>query len=69
MGWPVLIAAVGLLLVFEGLLPFLSPSSWRRLIQQIFIQNDRVLRVMGLICMLLGLGLVYLARVFFIVNK
>lgn len=54
--------AIGLVLVLEGLLPFLTPQLWRRVMQQMFMQSDRALRAFGLASMLLGLGLVYLFR-------
>jgi len=51
--------AVGLVFVIEGLLPFLIPQWWRRLMAQMVIQNDKTLRIFGLISMLIGLGLLY----------
>lgn len=63
--WSILITAVGLLLVFEGVLPFLSPRSWRQVLQKIFTQSDRTVRIMGLISMLIGLALVCVARDFY----
>lgn len=60
--WSLFITAIGLLFVFEGILPFLSPSIWRKMVQQMFTQSDRTVRVMGLISMLLGLALVCIAR-------
>lgn len=65
MSWSILIAAIGLLFVFEGILPFLSPDLWRRTMQQMSAQSDKVLRVIGFVSMLLGLGLVCLAREIF----
>lgn len=62
MDWSTFIMAVGLLFVFEGILPFLSPPFWRKMMQQMIMQNDRALRVMGLISMLIGLALVSVAR-------
>lgn len=60
--WSILISAVGLLFVMEGMLPFLSPRFWRGLMQQMFALNDRVLRIIGLVSMLIGLALVCIAR-------
>lgn len=57
---PTFFAAIALLFVFEGLLPFLLPGFWRRMMSQMIVQNDRTLRTMGLISMLIGLGLLYL---------
>lgn len=59
-----LLHSVGLLLVLEGILPFLSPRFWRKLMQQMFMQNDHVLRVMSLISMLIGLVLIYTTKNF-----
>lgn len=60
--WSLLITAIGLLFVFEGILPFLSPNFWRRVMKQMFIQSDHALRIIGLVSMLVGLTLVCLAR-------
>lgn len=62
MMWSIFITALGLLFVLEGMLPFLSPPFWRGLMQKMFLQDDRALRVMGLIFMLVGLALVVVAR-------
>ena len=60
--WSILLTAIGLLFVFEGILPFLSPPAWRRLMKYMFIQGDRALRIMGLVSMLVGLALVSIAH-------
>jgi uncharacterized protein YjeT (DUF2065 family) len=62
MMWSILLSAIGLLFVFEGILPFLSPRFWRGLMQNMFTQSDKALRIMGLISMLAGLALVCIAR-------
>ncbi len=59
---PSFVAAIGLVFVFEGLLPFLAPRFWRRMIQQIMIQNDKAVRVFGLMSMLTGVGILYILR-------
>jgi len=60
--WSDLIAAVGLMLVLEGILPFLRPNAWREAMRQAAGLEDRVLRWIGLGAMLGGVGLIYLAR-------
>ena len=55
MNWDVLWAACALMLVLEGLMPFLSPSGWRRTFQQLLQLRDGQLRFFGLASMLLGL--------------
>lgn len=57
-----LAAALCLVLVIEGLLPFLSPGTWRGLMVQVARSSDAGLRVAGLASMLLGAGLLYLVR-------
>ena len=60
MRWQDLIIAVGLLFVFEGIFPFLSPEKWRNFGHQVAIQNDKNLRIMGLIFMILGVVIITL---------
>lgn len=57
-----LLAAVGLVLVLEGVLPFLTPRMWRDTFRKLLELSDGQLRFMGLISMLLGLGIVFLTR-------
>ncbi|GAA4650570.1 hypothetical protein GCM10023116_28530 [Kistimonas scapharcae] len=60
--WHELIVAFCLLLVLEGILPFLYPQRWRRLVEQLATVDDRTLRICGLISMLAGTLLLYLVR-------
>jgi uncharacterized protein len=60
--WQMLMTAVGLLLVVEGVLPFSAPRVWRRMMQQMCMQSDRALHIIGLVSMLIGLFLVCVAR-------
>lgn len=57
-----LLAALALMLVVEGILPFLSPTALRRTLQALGQMDDRSLRVMGLVSMLAGVLLLYLVR-------
>jgi len=45
--------ALALVLVAEGLLPFLSPTAWRRIFLQLLQLRDGQIRFFGL-CSLLG---------------
>ncbi|EAT12287.1 DUF2065 domain-containing protein [Bermanella marisrubri] len=58
--WQHLWIALSLVLVIEGIVPFLYPSRWRRLVAQMAMMDDRTMRIIGLISMLIGLGLLYL---------
>lgn len=54
--------AVGLMLVFEGIMPFLSPSRWRNMAQTLAVVDNKSMRLIGLLSMLLGLGLLIFWR-------
>lgn len=62
MVWSVFFTAVGLLFVFEGILPFLSPGTWRNWVQQMLAMSEQSLRIMGLVSMLIGLLIVILVN-------
>ena len=62
MTWQIFFSGLALLFVFEGILPFLSPQQWRRMMYQVLGQTDRSLRIMGLVSMLIGLLILYLIR-------
>ena len=59
--WSGLLDAVALLLVLEGIVPFLSPSSLRRLLARLNELGDNSLRVVGLASMLAGVVILYLS--------
>jgi hypothetical protein len=50
-----LIAALGLMLILEGLMPLLSPPSWREAMRRISALRDGQIRFMGLAATLGGL--------------
>ena len=52
--WHDLVRAFGLVLVLEGLWPFLSPARWRSAILRVSSLDDRMLRVFGLAMMICG---------------
>lgn len=58
--WEDIGKAICLMLVIEGMLPFLYPGRWRRLIAVLAQVSDRQLRIMGLISMVIGAGLLFL---------
>lgn len=56
------LSAFALLMVFEGMLPFLSPDTWRQTLSKLMQQNDRNLRVIGFVSMMAGVILLYLVH-------
>ena len=53
--WDAAFAACALLLVAEGLLPFLSPAAWRRVFSRAMQMSDGQIRFLGLLSMLGGI--------------
>ena len=58
--WRDLGAALALVLVLEGILPFLSPGSMRRVLTLMAQTGDAALRATGAASMLLGIVALYL---------
>ncbi|MBS0429687.1 MAG: DUF2065 domain-containing protein [Proteobacteria bacterium] len=54
-------SAVALVLVIEGILPFVSPGGWRRGFTQLMQLRDGQLRFFGLCSIVAGLVLLWLA--------
>jgi uncharacterized protein len=57
-----LLSALALMLVIEGLLPFISPSAWRSTFEKVLQLKDGQLRFMGLASILIGLLLMWWIR-------
>jgi uncharacterized protein YjeT (DUF2065 family) len=55
-----LLLAVGLMLVLEGILPFLAPNLWREAFRKLTEMSDGQIRFIGLSSMLCGLLLLAL---------
>ena len=60
--WNDLWSALALVLVIEGLMPFLGPAAFRRTMASVSRFPDGQLRTVGLVSMLIGLGLLYAVR-------
>ena len=60
--WSVFLMAFALMLVLEGLLPFLAPTLWRDTFRRILQLSDGQIRFFGLASMLVGIVLLLLAR-------
>jgi uncharacterized protein YjeT (DUF2065 family) len=54
--------AIALMLIFEGVMPFTAPSRWREMAQMLATVNERSMRLIGLVSMVIGLLLLWLWR-------
>jgi uncharacterized protein len=57
-----LLMAFALMLVIEGLFPFLAPSAWRETFRRLMQLSDGQIRFFGLTSMLAGLILLLVSR-------
>jgi uncharacterized protein YjeT (DUF2065 family) len=62
MMWQDLLRALALMLVFEGMLPFISPHGWRRAMSQAAGLPDKALRTIGFASMVVGVLLLSAAH-------
>lgn len=60
--WHDLLTALALVLVIEGIFPFLNPAGLRRMLAALTQMDDRSVRIAGLVSMLSGVILLYLVR-------
>lgn len=52
--WDDLLRAFALVMVIEGLMPFLAPAQWRDMLAKVATLNSRSLRVFGAV--MIGIG-------------
>ncbi|PID44443.1 MAG: DUF2065 domain-containing protein [Proteobacteria bacterium] len=60
--WQDLAVAFSLMLVLEGVIPFLYPDRWKGMVETLAKIDSQTMRIMGLTSMLIGTGLLYLVR-------
>lgn len=60
--WHDLLVAIALMLVIEGIIPFLNPALMRKLLLQMSELDDKALRTAGFSSMLVGVVLLYFLR-------
>jgi uncharacterized protein YjeT (DUF2065 family) len=54
--------AFGLMLVIEGVMPFLAPAQWREMLRRVGALADGQIRFFGLAMMVAGIAVLALAR-------
>lgn len=60
--WTDILRALALILVLEGLMPFLMPQRFRETLMRLHNLDDRALRTVGFICLLVGVVALELIR-------
>ena len=62
MYWKEILTALALVFVIEGMLPFISPARYRRMVAEITQLSDNQIRNVGLAVMIAGLLLLFVVR-------
>ena len=62
MGTTTLLMALALMLILEGVLPFIAPNLWRDTFRRITQMNDGQIRFVGLSSMIVGLVILWFVR-------
>jgi uncharacterized protein len=60
--WTDLFAALAIVCIIEGIMPFINPSAMKRLLARMASMEEREMRIAGLVSMLAGLAVLYLVR-------
>lgn len=60
--WDVIGVAAALMLVVEGIIPFLKPDAMRNVLIKMAQMDDRTMRMTGLVSMVAGVILLYLVQ-------
>lgn len=60
--WQELLIAFSLVLIIEGLIPFISPVQWRGVVLTLARSSDKQIRRVGLVSMAAGVVLLYWVR-------
>ena len=60
--WHDIAVALCLVFVIEGMMPFINPGQWRKMVFNVAQMDDRSMRIMGLVSMVIGIGLLYLVN-------
>lgn len=60
--WGDLGAAVALMLIIEGIMPFINPGTFRQMLEMVSKMEERSVRTLGAIWMGLGIALLYWVR-------
>jgi len=60
--WQSLIMAFSLMLILEGVIPFLYPNRWKVMVQKISEVDSGTMRISGFLSMIAGVVLLYLVH-------
>ncbi|WP_024851002.1 DUF2065 domain-containing protein [Hydrogenovibrio kuenenii] len=56
----ILISAIALVFIFEGLMPFVFPHFWQKMMSEAVKMEEKKIRLMGLISLVVGMVILFL---------
>ena len=62
MAWREVLTALALVLIIEGMVPFVGPGAYRRMVARMSELSDNHLRTVGLVIMAVGVVLLFVIR-------
>lgn len=62
MAWREILTALALVLIIEGMVPFVGPHMYRRMVARMTELSDNHLRTVGLVIMAVGIVLLFSVR-------
>jgi uncharacterized protein YjeT (DUF2065 family) len=62
MAWTEILTALALVLIIEGMVPFVGPRKYRQIVSQMAMLSDNHLRTVGLVVMIAGVVLLFFVR-------
>lgn len=60
--WQELGVALCLVMIIEGIIPFLYPARWKQMALSLADVDERTMRIVGFISMITGTGLLYVIK-------
>jgi uncharacterized protein YjeT (DUF2065 family) len=60
--WQYFLLGLALMLVFEGILPFIMPERYKQFLRKMAEQSDRNLRTVGLVLMVIGVAILFILK-------
>ncbi len=60
--WTEILTALALVLVLEGMMPFLSPETFRSVMQSLLSRDNNTMRIVGLSSMIVGVVILIIVR-------
>lgn len=60
--WTIVLTAIGLMLILEGVLPFIAPEKWRQVFIMVIQMKASEIRFLGLTSMIAGLIILFLVQ-------